>query len=638
LKYRKEVDGLRSIAVLPVILFHAGVPWMPGGFVGVDIFFVISGYLITSMIYLDLAEGKFSLWTFYERRMRRILPALIVVLVATLVFSWLWMVPSRLEDFGKSVLAVCAFISNLYFWKATDYFAPNAEMQPLLHTWSLAVEEQFYIVFPVLFLLLFRFGRRWIVPILLILLVTSFALAQWGRFSLPETRFFMAQTRAWELLLGALLALAVTKWTGFRFSLREPMAALGLIMIGVALFGLNREVQYPGVATLLPTLGAVLIIACATPDTWVGKLLSTPLLVGIGLISYSAYLWHQPLFALARLHEQGQPAMLVMLALCCVSLLLAYLTWRFVEQPFRNRQTIRKPQFFGMTVASLFALAAAAYAIVLNAGFEQRFLKRLDDKARADYVLVLEAIASEQRTSLYDDGACKFSQPDIDNTFEVRFAQCAQKHGAATLVIGDSHAMDLFNAVAKTSTSPFIVGVLKESCNPGPKRDARCPYRAITAFANANAASVKQILLTLSGDHFSGNDNGTLLRDNNFASVITFLKALPTAVPVVWLGPQVEPGIELRDINPLFPRSHIPAADDLDKMIKVDALLSEAAARQVGVRYVSKINMVRFDAATEFTVDGHYTYSDTHHWSSFGETLFGPRIIAGLKQLGFDGL
>jgi peptidoglycan/LPS O-acetylase OafA/YrhL len=636
--YRREIDGLRSVAVLPVMLFHAGMPWMPGGFVGVDIFFVISGYLITSMIQFDMAEGRFSLWAFYERRMRRILPALFVVIAATFVFSWLWMVPSRLVDFGKSVLAVCAFVSNLYFWKATDYFAPSAEMQPLLHTWSLAVEEQFYIVFPVLFFLLFKFARRWLIPLLLVLAVGSFALAQWGRFSLPETRFFLPHTRAWELLLGAVLALAMAHLPAFKRSLCEPMAALGIMLISLSLFSINREMQYPSAVTLLPTLGTALIIACASPEIFVGKLLSTPLLVGIGLISYSAYLWHQPLFALARLHQQGQPSMPVMIGLCLASLVLAYGTWKFIEQPFRNRQKIQRPLFFGLTVASLFAVGGTAAAVVLNAGFEQRFLARLDQKNRADYELILKAIASEQRTSLYDDGACKFSKPDIDKAFEERFTRCAQKYGAATLVIGDSHAMDFFNAVAQSSSSKFVVGVLKESCNPGPKRDARCPYRAITAFTEANAASVKQILLTLSGDHFSGDSAGTILRNDNVASVITFMRGLPRLVPVVWLGPQVEPGIELRDINPLFPKQHISNANDLDKMVKIDDLLAAATAKERGIRYISKIGLVHFDAATELVIDGRYTYSDSHHWSAYGEALFGPRIISGLKDQGFGGL
>ncbi len=620
------------------MLFHAGIPFLPGGFVGVDIFFVISGYLITSLIHFEVLEDKFSLWAFYERRMRRILPALFLVIAATFVFSWLWMVPGRLVDFGKSVLAVCAFISNLYFWKATDYFAPNAEMQPLLHTWSLAVEEQFYIVFPVLFFLLFKFARRWLIPILLVLAVASFALAQWGRFSLPETRFFLPHTRAWELLLGAVLALAMAKWPVLKRSLCEPMAALGLILIGVSLFAINREMQYPSAVTLLPTLGTVLIIAFATPHTVVGKLLATPLLVGTGLISYSAYLWHQPLFALARLHEQGKPPMPVMLALCLVSLGLAYVTWRFVEQPFRNRQKMKRPLFLGFALVSLFAVTGAAATVVLNAGFEQRFLARLDDKSRTDYALILEAIASEQRTTLYDDGACKFSQPGIDKAFEERFAQCAQKFGAATLVVGDSHAMDFFNAVAQSASSHFVVGVLKESCNPGPKRDARCPYRAVTAFTNANAASVKQILLTLSGDHFSGDAAGTTLRNDNVASVITFMRGLPSSVPVIWLGPQVEPGIELRDINPLFPKPHIPDPDDLEKMVKIDELLSAATAKESGISYLSKIKLVHFEAASELVIDGHYTYSDSHHWSAFGERLFGPRIVSGLKEQGFDGL
>jgi len=635
--YRKEIDGLRSIAVLPVMLFHAGVPWLPGGFVGVDIFFVISGYLITSMIYLDMVDGKFSLFSFYERRMRRILPALFLVIGVTLVFSWIWMVPSRLVDFGKSVLAVCAFISNLYFWKATDYFAPDADMQPLLHTWSLAVEEQFYILFPALFLVLFKFARRWLVPVLVVLALFSFWLAQWGHFSQPETRFFLAHTRVWELALGSLLALGVVQLPALNRLAVEGLAATGLLLIAVAVLFLDREIQYPGIATLLPTLGTALIIVFGRADTGVGRMLSSPLLVGLGLLSYSAYLWHQPLLALARLRAQESPPLTIMVGLCVLAIALAYLSWRFVERPCRNRARLGKPVFFTAMMASLLAIAGTAYAIVHKQGFEQSFLARLDDKAHADYALVLEAIASENRTNLFDDGACKFSRDTVDENFATRFKDCVAKHGAATLIIGDSHAMDLFNAMAQAAPSPIIVGVVKESCNPGPRRDARCPYRAITAFAKDNASSLKHIILTLSGDHFTRDSNGATLREENYAPVISFLNGLPPQIPAFWLGPQLEPGVDLRNINPLFPKPVQPIPAALEKMVNVDDLLSQATARESSIRYVSKIGLVQFDVDADFVIDGRYSYSDTHHWSVFGERLFGPRIVAGLKQLGLDG-
>jgi peptidoglycan/LPS O-acetylase OafA/YrhL len=238
-QYRKEIDGLRTIAVLPVMLFHAGLAEFSGGFVGVDVFFVISGYLITSMILQELTEGHFSLLSFYERRARRILPALFLVMFVTLVFAWILMVPSQLSDFGNSVIAVCLFFSNLYFRRASDYFAPSGEQLPLLHTWSLAVEEQYYVVIPLLILLLFMYFRKWLVPVLVLLTILSFGLAEWGLFSRPETRFFVAQTRAWELLLGSLIAIHITQRPRFRTIIEEALALIGVAMIAVGVFTLG---------------------------------------------------------------------------------------------------------------------------------------------------------------------------------------------------------------------------------------------------------------------------------------------------------------------------------------------------------------------------------------------------------------
>ena len=206
MKYRREIDGLRAVAVLPVILFHGGFAGFEGGYLGVDVFFVLSGYLITSILYQEHAAGSFSILKFYERRARRILPALILVVLACIPFAWAWLVPRELAEFSRSVLSVVAFVSNVYFWTQSNYFATAAELKPLLHTWSLGIEEQFYVAYPLVIAAIWRMNRKWLPAILLVAVVASLVLAQWVVGHRPSAAFFLLPTRAWELLAGGLVA------------------------------------------------------------------------------------------------------------------------------------------------------------------------------------------------------------------------------------------------------------------------------------------------------------------------------------------------------------------------------------------------------------------------------------------------
>lgn len=338
MKYRSEIDGLRAVAVIPVLLFHAGFGAFAGGFVGVDVFFVISGYLITTIIVDQMQTGRFSLWTFYERRARRILPALFLVVLCCMPVAYVLLLPGDMKDFAQSAFYVSIFASNIFFWRESGYFATAAELQPLLHTWSLAVEEQFYILFPLFLLAAWRFGRRAIIWTLVLCLVVSLAAAQWGAYNKPTAAFFLLPTRAWELLIGALAAfylrhnrISTPTW------LNNTLSAFGLAAILAAVFLFDKETPFPSLYALLPTLGTLLIILFALPGTVVQKVLSLRLLVGIGLISYSLYLWHQPIFAFYRhitMREFSEP---VALGLIALALLLSVLSYFLVEQPLRHR-------------------------------------------------------------------------------------------------------------------------------------------------------------------------------------------------------------------------------------------------------------------------------------------------------------
>jgi peptidoglycan/LPS O-acetylase OafA/YrhL len=376
MNYRREVDGLRAIAVIPVVLFHAGfTTTLSGGFVGVDIFFVISGYLITRNILDGLEAGSFSLVTFYERRARRILPALFFMMACTLPFAWYWMLPISLKQFSESLVAVSLFSSNMLFYLIKGYFETGSELQPLLHTWSLAVEEQFYILYPLFLILLWRLGKKLIILLLAIVAIVSICFAQWATINNPTFNFYLLPTRVFELIIGALISFCFNfyTYTGSIFRKNDQILSLiGIILILYSFFTFNSYTPSPGIYTLVPTLGTALIIMFANPKNIVGKLLGSKILVGCGLISYSAYLWHQPLLAFARLRGPAELPTLVLIVICFGTFIIGFISWRYVEMPFRRA----KKNSGNKILSLLFGLALIFIVIGLigysNNGFPAR--------------------------------------------------------------------------------------------------------------------------------------------------------------------------------------------------------------------------------------------------------------------------
>jgi peptidoglycan/LPS O-acetylase OafA/YrhL len=430
--HRPDIDGLRAIAVLPVILYHAGFS-CPGGFVGVDVFFVISGYLITRIVERDLQQRRFSLMNFYQRRIRRIFPALFAMLAVSTGVAVVLLLPSELVSFGKSLIAAAAFSSNVFFYRHSGYFDASALLQPLLHTWTLSVEEQFYIFWPLLLALLgWRFLARWKLPLLALILFGSLLLSAYWVAHSPNAAFYLLPSRAWELALGAILSLApVTRFT----SRLPPRAAgfcslLGLAMLMASVAAYSGLVPFPGFAALLPCVGAALVIAVGREGLLSTRILSFPPLVLAGLISYSLYLWHWPILVLAHIVANRELVASERAGLVALTCVVAWLSWRFVERPFRN------PRFGGSSRLWVSAgLATSALFLVIgtlllrSGGFPGRSPQ------------VARWVAAQQREAeLFDRSPCVVTTNSLPAAGQCLLGAAASAPSTSVVLWGDSHA------------------------------------------------------------------------------------------------------------------------------------------------------------------------------------------------------
>jgi peptidoglycan/LPS O-acetylase OafA/YrhL len=459
LQYRAEIDGLRAVAVVPVIIFHMGLNvggyrLLPGGFIGVDVFFVISGFLIARILCDELQTGKLSFFGFYERRARRILPALFLVLICCLPPAWLLMDAVDLAELGWGLGAVSLFVSNILYWTRSGYFTQTAETDPLLHTWSLSVEEQFYVVFPLLIAIVWRFGVRAVTGTFLMLLLVSFYLAVSTQDR--QTAFYWPQTRAWELLAGALLAVNFETVVRLRHNtvLAAIGSACGLAMILLATFFLDKNSTVPGFAALIPVVGSLLLLAFSGGGDVTSRLLKSKVAVGIGLLSYSLYLWHQPLFAFLRLYSIETPDYPLYLLAVCAALLLAMISYRLVEKPARNRQSGN-----GFTVAIVATLLTASMlaisaTIITSQGFPQRWSEMHNN---------LSGYKNYDYQSLLRDRVCLLHP---DQGFADLSGKCHATGRPIAVVWGDSHAATFFRSFSHYFGKSHVSQYTAARCPP----------------------------------------------------------------------------------------------------------------------------------------------------------------------------
>lgn len=531
LRYRADVDGLRAIAVLLVLFYHASIG-CPGGFVGVDVFFVISGYLITGLILKEIYAGQFQIRKFYERRIRRIVPTLAVVLLSCLAAGWLLLPPTAYDGLGKSVIAQVLLSPNIYLWRTAGYFTAHAAYQPLLHTWSLGVEEQFYLLLPGLLVLLCRYSRRFLFPTVLSLCIASFCLSVYCGLRQPDFNFYLLPTRAWELGLGSLLAIIpaqfpIKKW------LAETLSCIGLAMILCAAFLYNNDTIFPGVAALLPVVGTFLVIfANDHALTSTGKLLSLRPVVFIGLISYSLYLWHWPVlvfFNISRCWMPGSSPLGLRLLLLATSIIIASLSWRYIETPFRKRTVLKsRPQ--------IFAFAALTTVVILLAGLSVHKMQGVPSRVNAAVIQ-------------YENGKTDLAfreEVTLKNALAGQFTElgASDKHQPVYLLVwGDSHAKSVLPTLNRLCRDYKVRGVAAAHSSTAPLINFQSNGRG--ALKEHSMAYNKAVLDFISRKHVKnvllvGYWNGYIRRGGNVGRGLEeTIDALKDTGTRIWIMKQV---------------------------------------------------------------------------------------------------
>ena len=624
LKYRPDIDGLRAVAVLSVVFYHLGLP-LHGGYVGVDIFFTISGFLIGSIILRQTADGSFTFANFYERRVRRIFPALFVMLFVSSLVAYRYLLPLELKDYAISLTAAGFSVSNFYFWRQSGYFDAAAASQPLLHTWSLAVEEQFYILLPILLVLLRRLAPRRIDLSIYLIASVSLVLSIYGALRYPAATFYLAHTRAWELLCGVVLALDTApriRWP----LLRHAAGIFGASLILVALWFYRPWTPYPGLAALLPCLGSALIIAAGqTGPNLVGRVLSLKPVVFIGLISYSLYLWHWPLIVYTSYGVtlvNGLARHQTQILLFSSSIVLAWLSWYFVELPFRygSARVSRRVLFSGAAVV-LLLVAMSSASLVASRGAPWRF----SPEARA----VAAYIHGEPHDALDPQrgGSCVISS--LTATLrDFSIATCLpDKPGQKTLLLlGDSHAAALWWGLNQVLPEVNLMQATAVGCKPvltqRPRQYAGCT--AIMDYALKQYLPSHKVDAVLIEAHWDEGDLPSL------AATIDSLRQ--QKVHVILFGPIVQYDSPLPRLLALAISRDDPSLVSRHLVLmyqRLDQRMATLAEDTWHVPYVSLINLLcDKQGCTQYAAEHVPLQSDYGHLTKAGSILAATRIVA----------
>lgn len=448
--YRKDIDGLRAIAVLSVVFYHLGYGWISGGFLGVDVFFVISGFLITGIIIDELKAGTFSFVNFYERRIRRILPALYLVSFLCMPFVYLWFFQSELRDFFQSILAIPLFLTNVLFYTEIDYFNPDPSLKPLLHTWSLAVEEQFYVIMPILMFVIYRlFKVKVLITTISIIFITSIVYTYHMLSVNPNFAFYMLPTRMWELLMGSLGAFYIRsdfyKIHINKNKLNNTLSIIGIIFIVFALFSYDKNNSIHLLYLIIATVGTLLLLVNNKNDTTIGRILRGGVITLIGKISYSLYLFHQPIIVFANYKTFNQINNFDKIILLIVMFVLSYLSWKYVENYFRDKKKITRKNIFKLSGV----LAIICFVLFGLSDYYEGFKNRTVGKSNVSYNFDFDYGLGER---------CSEFATDID--------ECKTGKNPKVLLFGDSVGINMGSVLKHSKTKIPFEQITAKGCLP----------------------------------------------------------------------------------------------------------------------------------------------------------------------------
>lgn len=629
MRYRTDVEGLRAVAVFPIVLFHFGSTLLSGGYVGVDVFFVISGFVIARSIANDMEAGRFSIANFYFKRICRILPALVLLVLLTTVMAMALLLPEDLETHFRSVAAVGGFVSNIFFWKSSGYFEAAAQTRPLLHTWSLAVEEQFYIFAPPLFASLIRRERRYWLPVVLVLAAASLAVSVATVFVAPKAGYFLLPSRGWELLLGAAIALGSIP-APTRTLTREAMALAGAAMVAGSILLLDENSAFPGWNALFPCMGAVLIIQAAVGAErapFVNRVLQTAPLRWIGRISYSLYLVHWPIVALFQYRAMRPPSAMEGAAMLIVSLVLATLSWRLVEEPvrrFAHRTAARdrnRVRVLAAGAAVSLTMVAVGLAGAATHGMPGRF---------PDYRHV--AVPGEEQWG----GAACFNQ-EAGRPIDWSQAACTRVRGARGRVLlwGDSHAAHYVpGLVARAATiDRDVLQYTFAGCPP-----ILAYYSAARVGCDRSNARVPALVRQLGVDHviLAARWDGVPLRTiAQLHETIAVLRAQGVRVTVIGQSPLFgAPPQTIDYLSAQHRRTERAAWASMVNAETVDAVRDEA--KKGGAAFVDPLARLCDGDRCPYRIGGTWLYVDGGHLSAAGSAWAADRFL--LHVLGDDEL
>lgn len=640
LNYRPEIDGIRAIAVILVFFFHLEISYFELGFFGVDIFFVISGYLITFLL-IKNSKNKNFFKDFYFRRARRLLPAFLVVVLITSFFTYIFYLPYDLRDFGQSILAATTFWSNILFFIESGYFENTSKVKPLLHTWSLSVEEQFYIIFSLLFFLIYKkklISKNFI----LILFFLSLFLSQFSGYMISDETnikndnfllnqsiyfsFYSPLGRFWEFLFGSIIAIYQSKKLVNKTvsSLSKNILSLvGFIFILLIFFFDKENVISPSFFLFLPLFGVFLLIFFADASTIIGKFLSQKVLVFIGKISYSIYLIHFPIIILAK-YNNFDITNKYKLLIFFIVIFFSYLSWRYIEKPFRNKKVISNKNFLFILSPLFFLIIIIGLTFHFTNGLEKSYVNRINDKEKIEYSNIKKLFKSEKK-NIYSNKnfECKTWESEINQQILKKFNKCADKYRDAIVVLGDSHALDVFNSLSRVTSEKFVFGIGKPGCRVFSQK--KCDYNQYAKFMIDNKDNINVVLFVHQGNYYLLKNRFFKINKKVFDITDNYLNTLSKHVTTVWFGFNVEPRVK-----PIYliKKNNIDRFENRKIYDLENYLKNKSNDNYI---YFSRIDLMKYNYFKDFKIKENYTYSDGDHWSNFGEIYFGEKIFLNDK-------